>query len=210
MAALRGRQVAAIIAGLGLVSWGCSSHVPDRVPAPPIDPSASAAQAMALCDTNHDGVIAGKELDKCPALKSAVKRYSNGDGRITADAIAARLEKMKESKVGIVTLIARVELDGKPVEGATVTLDPEPFMNGSISAASGVTNKDGAASIAIDPQDRFKRGVNPGLYEVRITKIVNGKETIPDRYNKNTELGVEVSQDNLDIESDLHFQLKSQ
>ena len=83
-------------------------------------------------------------------------------------------------------------------------------MGNSISPASGKTNAEGSASLAIDPEDRFKKGVNPGLYKVRITKEVGGKETIPAKYNKDTELGVEVAQDNLDIQNDLRFQLKSQ
>ena len=41
--------------------------------------------------------------------------------------------------------------------------------------------------------------VAPGLYKVRISKIVDGKETIPDRYNKDTEFGLEVAQDNPDM-----------
>jgi len=189
--------------------WGCSSKTPDRVPAPEIDAAAVAAKAIALYDKNGDGAISGDELDKCPALKASLKRYSNGDGKVTAETIAARMDKIKESKVGIMTLIAKVTLDGAKVDGATVLLEPEPFFGGSILPASGKTNSEGSASLAIDPEDRFKKGVNPGLYKVRITKQVGGQESIPARYNKDTELGVEVAQDNMEIQSDLHFQLKS-
>jgi hypothetical protein len=198
----------ALAMGVGFTAAlsGCSSKVPDRVPAPDFNPASAAAQAISMY--GKDGVISGDALNKVPALKSAIKRYSNGDGKVTAETITAQLEKIKESKVGITSLLAKVELDGAKLDGATVTLDPEPFMGGSISPASGVTNADGVTSLAIDPQAR-PRGVNPGLYKVRITKLVNGKETIPARYNKDTELGVEVSQDNLNLPSDMHFELKS-
>lgn len=209
MSSFHGRLVLVVGVGLASAVWGCSSKVPDRVPAPDINPSSAAAQAIAMYDTNKDGAISGDELNKVPALKSAIKRYSNGDGKVTAETITAELEKIKESKVGIITLLTRVSLDGAKLEGATVTLDPEPFMGGAISPASGVTNAEGTASLAIDPQDRLKRGVNPGLYKVRITKLVGGKETIPARYNKDTELGVEVAQDNNDLSHDMNFQLKS-
>ncbi len=210
MSSIRGRLVSALVVGLATTMWGCSSKTPDRVPAPEIDSAGAAAKAIALYDKNGDGAISGDELNKCPALKSAVKRYAGSDGKITAATITARLDKIKESKVGIMTLIANVTLDGAKVDGATILLDPEPFMGNSISPASGKTNAAGSASLAIDPEDRFKKGVNPGLYKVRITKEVGGKETIPAKYNKDTELGVEVAQDNLDIQNDLRFQLKSQ
>jgi hypothetical protein len=209
MSSFRGRMVTALLVGLAAATWGCSSKTPDRVPAPDIDPAGSAAQAMLMYDTNKDGAIAGDELNKCPALKASIKRYSNGDGRVTADIIAARLQKIKDSKVGINAMNANVTLDDKNLEGATVLLEPEPFMGNSISPASGVTNAKGSASLAIDPEDRFKKGVNPGLYKVRITKQVNGKESIPARYNKDTELGVEVAQDNLELGKEMRFQLKS-
>jgi hypothetical protein len=209
MSAIRGRWGSVLVVGVASVMWGCSPHTPARVPAPPIDPSGAASQAMTLYDTNHDGAISGDELNKCPALKVSLKRFSNGDGKVTAETISAELEKIKESLVGLLTLNAKVTLDGKNVEGATVLLEPEPFLGGTISPASGKTNAEGFASIAIDPNVR-PTGVNPGLYKVRISKQVNGQETIPARYNKDTELGVEVAQSNLDLQTDMHFALKSQ
>jgi hypothetical protein len=38
-------------------------------------------------------------------------------------------------------------------------------------------------------------GAHFGLYKVRISKIVNGKESIPSRYNSETILGQEISYD---------------
>jgi hypothetical protein len=211
MAAIHGRLAFAIAGCLALAAWGCSSHSPDRVPAPDIDPSGAAAQAISMYDTNHDGAISGDELNKCPALKTSIKLFSAGDGKATAETITAELEKVKASKVGIISLLAKVNMDGAKLDGATVLLEPEPFMGSSIAPATGKTNADGVANLAIgDPQERVKRGVNPGLYKVRINKQVGGKEMIPARYNKDTELGIFVSQDNNDISKQLEFNLTSQ
>ena len=212
MASIRGRLALVWLAiGLLAAGWGCSAKVPDRVPAPAIDPAGSAAKAMAMYDTNHDGVISGDELNKCPAIKNALKQFSTGDGKVTAETITAELQNIKDSKVGIMSVVVHVKLDGADLDGATVLFDPEPFMAGSIAQAHGVTNAHGSASIAIDPQDRNTRGVNPGLYKVRITKQVNGKEIIPARYNseKDTQLGVEVAQSNLEMPNQMHFDLTS-
>jgi hypothetical protein len=199
----------ALVAGIASAMCGCSAKTPDRVAAPAIDPSAMAAKAMALYDTNKDGVLSGDELNKCPAIKTSIKLFSSGDGKVTADSIAAELQKMKDSKVGIMSLIANVKLDGAELEGAKVQLEPEPFMAGAISSASGMTNAKGSASLVIDSQGGGPRGANPGLYKVRITKQVNGHEIISARYNTDTELGIDVAQDNLDLMSQLRFDLKS-
>jgi hypothetical protein len=188
------------------VASGCSSHVPDRVPAPDINPSAAASKAMELYDANHDGVLSGEELNKCPAIKSAIRLFTGPDGKVNAQSITAELQKIKDSQVGIMSLTVHVTLDDKRLSGATVLLDPEPFLAGSIAPAKGTTDVQGTASVMIDPQDRLKRGVNPGLYKVRIS---NPAGTIPPRYNKDTELGLTVSQDNLSLGRELDFALKS-
>ena len=49
-----------------------------------------------------------------------------------------------------------------------------------------------------------------GLYKVRISKIVNGKETIPSRYNADTIFGQEVAFDDpAMLHMNMHFALKS-
>jgi len=208
MVSVRGRLVWALVAGLGSAMWGCSAKMPDRVPAPPLDPAGAAAKAIEMY--GHDGVISGDALNKVPAFKNGLKRFSSGDGKVTAETITAELEKMKDSKVGLISLIARVKLDGADLEGAKVLLDPEPFMAGTISPASGITSAKGMASMAIESPGDNRRGANPGIYKVRITKEVNGQEVIPAKYNKDTELGVEISPDNgEDAANALRFDLKS-
>ncbi len=181
-----------------LASGGCSGGPPRTLP-PEIDADAAAQQAIAMYDTDGDGSISGKELDKCPGIKDALEHYDfRHDGKVTAAAIAARIREWQESKMGITAAKVRVLLDGQPLEGATVTFEPEPFLGPHVATASGQTANNGAALMTIpadpqNPQSERKSGVHCGLYKVRISKQIRGHETLPARYNSKTELGIEIA-----------------
>jgi hypothetical protein len=84
-----------------------------------------------------------------------------------------------------------VHLDGKPLQGATVTYVPEKFMGSSIKPASGVSDERGTVPLIVEGEKL--PGVQPGLYRVQISKKdASGQETIPARYNQDTILGAEV------------------
>jgi hypothetical protein len=53
--------------------------------------------------------------------------------------------------------------------------------------------------------DALPPGMPPGMYRVEITKP---GDNIPAKYNKETELGQEVSLDNIDIQMGIKFPLK--
>jgi hypothetical protein len=93
----------------------------------------------------------------------------------------------------------KVTLNGRPLVEATVTLEPEPFLGDEIKAATGLTNAFGTTSPSIPKEERpdptLPGGAHFGIYKVKISKIVDGKETIPARYNTETTLGLEVSYD---------------
>jgi hypothetical protein len=200
------------LAACSLVVAGCMQG-PGRVHPPKISPSSAASAAMAKYDTNKDGFLDAKELEKAPSLRSALKQIdTNGDGKISADEIAARIAKWQESGLGLTTLTARVTLDGQPLEDATVTFVPEEFLGTDMQKAVGTTSKGGAANLSIEhPQRPGLRGVQPGLYRVEISKMVNGKETLPSKYNAETTLGVEVAQDSVSmIQGGAEFELKSE
>ena len=65
-------------------------------------PDASAAgKAMELYDTNHDGFLDAKELEKTPGLKAAIKQIGTGkEGRISEQEIADRIKMWADSRVG--------------------------------------------------------------------------------------------------------------
>jgi hypothetical protein len=102
-------------------------------------------------------------------------------------------------KTGMTHLRCHVTLDGEPLAGATVTFEPESFLGSDIKSAVAVTTPFGDVAPTIPPEERpdpkLPGGAQFGLYKVRISKIVNGKETIPAKYNTDTILGQEVSYD---------------
>jgi hypothetical protein len=178
-----------------LAGWGCGG-APTRIEAPPIDASAAAQEAMKLYDTNGDGKISGAELDKSPALKAAIEQIdTSGSKTITAEKIAARIAKWQDSKLGRLNVTCRVsrKQGGKniPLDGVTVTFEPEKFLGGNMPTCTGVTDKRGLAQImerkveAGEDQNPFL--VPPGFYFVRITG-----PGIPAKYNTQTILGAEV------------------
>jgi len=181
---------------------------PARLTPPGIDAAAAGKAAIAAYDKNGDGVISGDELDKCPAIKSSLKRYDNdGDGKVTAEAIAARIKKWQATRIGAMPVQISLELDGEKLDGATVTLEPEAFLGPNMPTITGKSNGRGFVNLMVDP--RTRPGVPPGLYKVKVSKMVDDKETIPARYNTDTELGVEVAMDNRDLMNGLKFKLTS-
>jgi hypothetical protein len=188
---------------------GCSAGTPTRVEMAAISPADAGAKAIELYDTNHDGVISGDELKKVPALKVALARFdTSGDGKVTAGNIAARIQSWHDQKVAIISVFVSVTLDGQPLDGATVTFEPEPFLGTAIQGASGTT--DARGTVMLKTGD--KTGTHVGLYKVKVSKQGSGKETIPARYNTDTELGAEIAQDVPEVAraGKLIFALKSQ
>ncbi len=206
MLSLRRFSVAAVAGLLASIAGGCGSSQPTRVEMPGINPSDAGSKAVSMYDTNKDGAISGDELQQVPAIKAALARYDNGgDGKVTADTIARRLQQWLDTKLSLMTVPCRVTLDGKPLEGATVTLEPEPFLGPSIEPATGTTDATGSVLLSVNGKPGL---VRIGLYKVKVSKQVGGKETIPARYNgDHTELGVEVAQDSPQMERGAQFVL---
>lgn len=177
--------------GLGLLP-GCSASG-DQITVPTYSPEEAAKQVMAEYDTNHDGVLDAKELERCPSLKHSLDAIDkNGDKRLSADEIAGRIQMYADSQVGLKATSCHVRLDGKPLQGATVTYVPEKFMGSSVRPASGVSDQNGGVSLVVEGEKI--PGVQPGFYRVQVSKKnASGQELIPARYNQDTILGIEVS-----------------
>lgn len=193
-----GQSAACLAACLTIWLAGCSSG-PSKITAPSFDPSGSADQAMELFDKDGDGFLAGAELDAAPGIKAAMKTLDGDqDGKVTAEEINARIQAWVTRGVGLMGCACAVTLDGKPLDGATITFDPEPIFGDLLQPAMGPVTG-GTASPTIPKQNRIPAdappGLRVGLYRVRISKPVNGVETIPAQYNKETTLGQQVSTD---------------
>jgi hypothetical protein len=203
------------LASLFLASTVSCQRGPAAVKQPSINASSAGKLAMEQYDTNGDGKVAGDELEKAPSLKAALPRLDkDGDNAVTADEVAARVNAWKEMKTAMTGVPCKVTLDGQPLVEATVTLEPEAFLGDEVKTASATTNAFGQAGPTIPKEQRpdptLPGGAHFGLYKVRISKIANGKETIPPRYNTQTVLGLEVSYDEPGImKMNVPFELKS-
>jgi hypothetical protein len=193
---------------------GCSSG-PSRVKPPSISPSGAASQAMKDYDKDGDGFIAGSEIDASPGIKSAMATIdADKDGKVTADEIQSRIEAWQATRYGVLSQRCTFTMDGKPIDGATVMFDPEPFLGDNIKAATDVTSPGGMCSPSIPPEERPTKdtpaGMQLGLYRVRISKKVNGQESIPAQFNSETTVGQQIATDDPAVASQkVRFDLKS-
>jgi hypothetical protein len=183
------------LAGVTLLFWTGCSRGPAAPPLPSVSPRRAGNEAVALYDADDDGVLKGDEIWETPLLLSQYSLLdANNDKTITASEIADRVRAWQDSPSRIMRASPTVMLDGKPLAGATVTLDPAPFLGPDYPSATAVTDSKGRARFA--GQDRRYPGVYLGLYTVRISKLEDGKETIPARYNTKSELSYEISPEN--------------
>jgi hypothetical protein len=173
-------------------------HLPEPVPGllrppkatvPKLDPSEMAEAAIKLYDKNGDSKIAGEELS--PALKASLSdntsgapHDANGDRAYDKEELESRLKAYLKDRIPFYSVICEVSLDGNPLEGATVTYTPEPFLGPEYKAVSGKSDAQGIASLTPLP---------PGIYRVTITKDAGGKETLLETYNTKTTLGQELA-----------------
>jgi len=177
---------------------------PDK---PAFDAGAAAAAALAEYDANKDGKLDAAELKKCPALEHALPRAdADGDKALSAGEIAARINKWFASGSRMMSGAAHITLDGRDLEGATVTFEPEKFLGEGFKPASGTT--DAAGRVNVQGANEKFPGLYLGLYRVKVSKLVGGKETVPARYNSATTLGCEVADDIGGI-GELEFHLRS-
>jgi hypothetical protein len=171
---------------------GCLGSQP-RLNAPKID-SGAAAAAVSKYDANTDGAIAGDELNKVPALKATLKRVDkNGDGKITADEVAERIATWQKSGIGLTRAVAWVRQGGQPVANVEVTFVPEEFLGPNLKPAHGITDSSGAAHVRISDKPD-ERGIPLGYFRVQLSKKgTDGKESLPARFNTETEFGAEIT-----------------
>ena len=179
---------------LGLTA-GCSRG-PARVRPPKIDPEASGRQAIELYDTSADGELDAKELAAAPGVLKALKSFdADSNGKLSAAEVAARIASWQENRTGLLVLSCVLQLDGRPLDGAAVRLVPEPFLGDDIHPAEATTNDKGQGTFRIAAADLPSHlqgvpGVAIGVYKIEVT---HPSRTIPERYNANTELGLELS-----------------
>lgn len=206
-------SIRVLLAALALLAIAGCSDEPPSPPRPHIDPQQAAQEALKLYDKKGDGVLDAKELKDSPPLFDLLQNIKakspDHPDTLSAADIASRLEGWAKGPSILIPAAGMVSVDGKPLDAATVTFEPEPFLGPSYHSHQGQTN--GAGLFQLDPDlKELGNGIFVGLYRVRISKKVGGKETIPARYNTETELGVELSPDNRDLSDSTNFLLKGE
>ncbi len=182
-----------------LVSAGCQGG-PSRVPMPSVDSDGIASRAMEMYDKDGDGFLSSEELDASPPLKSAINQIdTDGDGKMSQDEIIARVEFWKKKRTAIYTIPFEVRFRGQPLPGAVVELDPDPIMGEEWPSAQGETNEMGSVVPTLPddqlPADLAEQGIHgryAGFYYVRVTKDVNGKQVLAEKFNTESQLGQEM------------------
>jgi hypothetical protein len=172
---------------------GCSGK-PAAVRVPKVDPDAAAAEAISLYDMNGDKSLSQDELLKCPGMRGHLAIYDkNKDNQIEQDEIAARLTDLFKNGAGATQVISLVKYKGKPLSGAEVVFEPEPYLGNEVQAARGTTNGAGSVDLGIPPEYLPKhlsrvKAVHFGTFKVRVT---HPSIPIPAKYNTETEIGYE-------------------
>jgi len=148
-----------------------------------------AKRAIVELDKDGDGKLSMEELDAAPGLKYCAKQLdTDGDGSLSQDEIKARISLYQKMKVGLTAFECTVLYNKRPLVGAKVRLVPEPFLGDVIKPLESVSKKGGQVGFAAEG---INMSVVPiGMYRVEITST---DVEIPDKYNVNTTLGVEVS-----------------
>ncbi len=188
-----------LLSGTGLLTAGCGGGS-NAVALPSYDPDGSAEQAMEMYDTNGDGFLAGEELDSVPSIKQAMFNIdTDKDQKVSLDEITERIRTWADSEVGLMSVSCEVFMNGQPLNGATVTFTPEPFLGDVIKDAIGETGMGSTARPKIPKDQRpspdSPPGIQPGFYKVVVSKQQNGEELVPAKYNSETTLGQQISRD---------------
>jgi hypothetical protein len=187
------QRILAITFFAGIV--GCNSG-PTKIDIPSVDSQTAAAGALELADKNADGSIAKDEAGAVPSLNAEFAKYdSNKDGKIDQSEIESRINAWTAQGAKIVPVSFYVTMDGRPLEGAKVVLEPEPFMGDVLAKAESGVTASGACGPTV-PQELLSKevpvGMFCGLYRIKVT---HPDRQIPAKYNEQTELGIEVAPD---------------
>ena len=191
-------QVAArwcLAAAFVFVFCGCSSSKQASSDSIWLDAGQAGEVAVERLDANGDQFIDQAEWAKLPTLTDAFAQFdSDGDGKVAASDITGRLLRLSMSGQPLVEAECRVQLEGRPLPGASVRLKPMFVRVASSWAGEGVTDAQGIATISL-PENfvpaelQGAKGIPPGVYFVEIT---HPEQQIPAKYNTASELGFVV------------------
>ncbi|WP_428303627.1 hypothetical protein [Lacipirellula sp.] len=185
---------------LGLPAWtsafalclGCQAG-PTQISIPTVNPGTAAAGAIELADKDGDEAISKEEAVATPSLLAVFEKYdANTDGRIDAAEIEGQIASWYAKAPMVFPVRCLVKMDGRPLMGAKVVFEPEPFLG--VDLGEGVSDVGAAGdcgpSLLPERLGKIPYGMFCGLYRAKIT---HPSRQIPAKYNEHTELGFEVS-----------------
>ena len=202
-----------VVAVACVVTAASCNRGPRAIPATRFKPKAICAKVLELYDTDGDDALSATELESSPGLKYAARRAdASGDDSLDRSELIAMVDAWNQKAIGLLTLRCNVQYKRRPLQGAAIRLEPEPFLEGLVEAAHGVTDEFGDAFLTVPKEKRpipdAPPGVQLGLYRVIVSKTKAGEETIPAKYNQATELGQEVSFDDPGVMNGIKYELK--
>lgn len=182
----------ALLLGMTVAGFTGCFHRVDTVRPPSFDASAMAAQTLAEKDSNHDGAIVADELKDWPGMRSVFKAVDkNSDGKLDAVELEQHFSGYGKGSIGLQSLTVFVTSGGKPVSGTEVEFTPEPLFADYIKAGKAKTGSDGSGVVV--PMEGKIPMMAPGMYRVTISKRNGDKETLPAKFNTESQLGFEIS-----------------
>jgi hypothetical protein len=155
-----------VVVAYCLTAIGCGNSSSSQL-ARKAAPAEAAAAAIQAYDTNGDGKLSQEELAKAPALAAGLARVdSNHDGYITRDELQARLQAVDDGPklIGLVGNVLTAKR--RPVDGATVTLIPEPFMGSGLQSYTGTSDKSGTCQFK--GAETSLPGLPTGYYQAKV------------------------------------------
>jgi hypothetical protein len=188
MKSLGTRQLAAVAASLNIAAAliGCSGR-PSRVAVPDWDPPGIVERAMTELDANDDGRLDAEELREAPGLAAGMRHIDeDGDGAITAAELESRLERIAEDKLALRGRMYRLTHRGRPITGADVRFEPEPFLGGVIETASGASDDRGVVHPTAGVEGLY--GLRTGFYRMHVETV----PPLPASLGPEVVVGVEV------------------
>lgn len=177
------------------IAGGCTGA--PAVEAPDVDPAAAASAALDAYDQNGDKALGGEELDRVPSIATFLAEYDkDGDKRVSEQELVDRFGRLF-AVAGFSKASCMVMLNNRPLPGAEIVFEPEPFLGDGFQVARGTTDPEGKAKLAVPNEQlpeanrRLGGGLFNGLYKVSVS---HPQAKIPEAYQGDaTILGWEVS-----------------
>jgi hypothetical protein len=133
-------------------------------------PAEAAARVMALYDGDHDGKLTATELAAAPGLVDGLPRIdSSHDGVVDLTEMTARFTAQDELS-DIVAVQVLVTNKGTPLDGAVVTMTPDPCMGEGKQTYEGKATNGLAQPIGTTTP----MPTPTGYYTMRIVDSANG------------------------------------